>query len=200
GLCLNGMLSQVEGLLLLALLLAAMLLVYFFRIDVPGADELDGADQLERVLGLPHKLFAAGGFVVAGIVLLPIGADLTVKGAVSIAEAFSIPEVVIASTIIAVGTSLPELSTTIIAAFHRSSDIAIGNVIGSNVLNILLVAGAAAALAELPVARSLLLLDFWVLIAAATILLLFVMMRWRIGRTAGLLMLAGYGGYVVLII
>ncbi len=200
GLLIDGVLSSHEGLLLLGVLLAAMLAAYFFRIDVAGADDIDDAIQLQRVLGLPHKLFAASAFVVVGIVMLPIGADLTVEGAVSIARALSVPDVVIASTIIAIGTSLPELSTTVIAAFHRSSDIAIGNVVGSNVLNILLVAGVSAALAPLPVARSLIELDLWVVLAVAVLLLVFVLRRWPIGRAAGLLMLGGYVAYVILIL
>ncbi|MDX1516690.1 MAG: calcium/sodium antiporter, partial [Woeseiaceae bacterium] len=189
-----------EGLLLLALLLAALMAAYFLRIDVPGADDVDDAVQLQRVLGLPHKLFGAIAFVVAGMVLLPVGADLTVEGAVSIAETLAIPEVVIAATIVAIGTSLPELSTTIIAAFHRSSDIAIGNVIGSNVLNILLVAGASAALAPLPVARSLIELDFWVVVLVAALMLIYVLKRWPVGRAAGVTMLVGYAAYLVLIL
>ncbi len=200
GLLIDGVLSSHEGLLLLGVLLAAMLAVYFFRIDVAGTDDIDDAIQLQRVLGLPHKLLAAIAFVVVGIVMLPIGADLTVEGAVSIARALSVPDVVIASTIIAIGTSLPELSTTVIAAFHRSSDIAIGNIVGSNVLNILLVAGVTAALAPLPVARSLIELDLWVVLAVAVLLLVFVLRRWPIGRAAGLLMLGGYVAYVILIL
>lgn len=200
GLAINGTLSSAEGLLLLGLLLSAMVAVYYFRIEVPGTDDLDDADQLERVLGLPHKLIGASVFVVLGIVLLPVGADLTVRGAISIAQELNIPEVVIAATIVALGTSLPELSTTIIAAFHRSSDIAIGNVIGSNVLNILLVAGASSALAPLPVAQSLIKLDFRVLIAVSALLLFFVIKRAPIGRTAGLLMLGGYVTYIALVV
>ncbi|MDX1480833.1 MAG: calcium/sodium antiporter [Woeseiaceae bacterium] len=200
GLAMNGTLSSVEGFLLLGLLLAAMLSVYFFNLDVPGADEIDEAAQLERALGLPHKLFTAIGFVVLGIVMLPVGADLTVEAAVSIALALEIPEVVIASTIVALGTSLPELSTTLIAAFHRSSDIAIGNVIGSNVLNILLVAGASAAVASLPVAPSLIEIDFWALAAATLLLLALVVSRVPVGRAAGFVMLGGYAAYVLLIV
>ncbi|MBT8085440.1 MAG: sodium:calcium antiporter [Woeseia sp.] len=200
GLSLDGTLSSDEGLLLLGVLVAALFSAYFFGIEVAGADEVDDAEQLERVLGLPHKLFTAIGFVVAGIVMLPIGADLTVEGAVSIARSLSIPDVVIASTIVALGTSLPELSTTIIAAFHRSSDIAIGNVVGSNVLNVLLVAGASAMLAPLPVAASLIRLDFQVQVGVALLLLVFVLTRLPIGRAAGVAMLAGYVGYVAVVL
>lgn len=199
GLAMNGELSSAEGLLLIGLLVAAMVSVYFFRLEVPGAEDLDEATQLQRVLGLPHKLSAAVLFVIVGIVLLPVGANLTVEGAVSIAQALSVPEVVIASTIIALGTSLPELSTTVIAAFHKSSDIAIGNVIGSNVLNILLVAGAAAAITPLTVASSLIRTDFWFLLVATALLMAFVMKRWPIGRATGSVMLVGYVTYAVVI-
>ncbi|MBT8143807.1 MAG: calcium/sodium antiporter [Gammaproteobacteria bacterium] len=200
GLAYNGTLAPLEGLLLLFLLFAAMVSVYVFGIEVPGADEVDEARQLQRVLGLPNNQVTAIVFIVAGIVMLPLGADLTVDGAVAIAAVFGIPEVVIGSTIVALGTSLPELSTTLIAAFHRSSDIAIGNVIGSNALNILLVAGASAAIAPLPVPPSLLVIDVWILLATAALMLLFVMRRWPVGRAAGVVMLAGYVGYFTAIL
>lgn len=196
----DGSLSRPEGLLLLGVLIAALVLVYYLKIEIPGADEADEADQLQRVLGLPRKLVPAVALVVFGMVMLPIGADLTVEGAVSIATAFAIPEVVIGSTIVALGTSLPELSTTLIAAFHRSSDIALGNVIGSNALNILLVAGASSAIATLPVPASIIAFDAWVLLAATIALLVFVLRRWPVGRLAGGAFLLGYVGYVGILI
>lgn len=199
-LCFDGLLSRPEGLLLIGALIAALVLVYRFRIEMPGAETPDAADQLERVLGLPHKLLTAAGFVVLGIILLPLGADLTVEGAVAIAKAFDIPEVVIGSTIVALGTSLPELSTTLIAAFHKSSDIALGNVIGSNALNILLVAGASSAIATLPVPGSVIRLDLWLMLASTAVLMLFVVRKWPVGKATGLAFLAAYVAYLVLII
>lgn len=197
--CFGGVISRVEGSVLVGVLVVSLVLVYKLGIEVPGTETPDESEQFERVLGLPNKLWIAVFFVVLGILMLPLGANLTVEGAVAIATALNIPEIVIGSTIIALGTSLPELSTTLIAAFHRSSDIALGNVIGSNALNILLVAGVSASIATLPVPSGVLRFDAWVVLAAALAMLAYVLRRKPIGRVGGALFLAGYVSYVVVL-
>ena len=197
--CFGGVISRIEGFVLVGVLVASLVLVYRLGIEIPGAETPDESEQFERVLGLPNKLWIAVFFVTLGILMLPLGANLTVEGAVAIATALDIPEIVIGSTIIALGTSLPELSTTLIAAFHRSSDIALGNVIGSNALNILLVAGVSASIATLPVPAGVLRFDAWVVLAAALAMLVYVLRRKPIGRVGGALFLAGYVSYVVVL-
>lgn len=196
----NGVVSRLDGALMLLMLVAMMVIVYQRRLAVPGLDIEDDEDQYERVLGLPSKVLSAVLFVALGVILLPLGADLTVDGATAIARRFSIPEVVIGSTVVALGTSLPELTTTVIAAFHRSSDIALGNVIGSNVFNILLVAGASALVAPLPVPAEFRQFDLWVMLGASLFLLVFVLFRLPINRLAGLVLASGYVGYIAFVI
>lgn len=196
----NGIVSRIDGALMLLMLVALMVFVYRRRVAVPGLDVDDDEDQYERVLGLPGKVLSAVIFVALGVILLPLGADLTVEGATAIARRFSIPEVVIGSTVVALGTSLPELTTTVIAAFHRSSDIALGNVIGSNVFNILLVAGASALVAPLPVPDDFRQFDLWVMLGASVFLLAVVMLRLPINRLAGLVLASGYVAYIVFVI
>lgn len=195
----NGVVSRIDGAVLLVMLAAMMAFVYQRRVTVPGLD-VDDEDQYERVLGLPTRVLSAIGFVALGVVLLPLGADLTVEGATALARRFSIPEVVIGSTVVALGTSLPELTTTVIAAFHRSSAIALGNVIGSNVFNILLVAGTSAIVAPLPVPAEFRQFDLWVMLGASLFLLVFVLLRLPVNRFAGLLLSAGYVAYIVFVI
>jgi cation:H+ antiporter len=146
--------------------------------------------------GRPPGTFLAIVLIVVGIVGLYLGSTLLIDGAVGIARAFAVPDEVIGLTLVAVGTSLPELAAALAAAARRESDIIFGNVVGSNIFNCLAVMGAAAVAAPLPVAPELARLDIWVM-AAATLLLIPVMItHWRIGRLEGAVFLALYAGFI----
>ncbi len=134
--------------------------------------------------------------IAVGIVGLPIGAHLLVEGARGIARDFGISEAVIGLTVVAIGTSLPELATTVMAALRRHADVAIGNVIGSNTFNITAVIGAAALAAPLAVPEEIASRDLWVMIGASILLTVFVLMCRRIGRRAGGSFLLLYGIYI----
>ena len=164
---------------------------------MPGLD--DAEEELERVLGLPSSSATIILFIVLGIIALPLGADLVVEGGIGLASNWGIAESVIGLSLIALGTSLPELSTTVIAALHKNSDVAIGNVIGSNLFNILAILGITAMLTDIPVDPSFLRFDLWVMLAAAVVLWLFVLMKAQIGRLAGVMFLSAYGLYMYLI-
>ena len=107
--------------------------------------------------------------LLAGLVGLPLGAQLLVDGAVSIARTYGIRESVIGLTLISVGTSLPELATTAVAAIRRNADVALGNVIGSNMFNTLAIPGIVALLAPIPVDRSILSFDLWVMLGGIVV-------------------------------
>lgn len=192
----NDILSRLEGALLISALAGLLFYMYKHGDTLPGAESFDDTNQFERVLGLPSQIHVAVGFLLLGIILLPLGADLTVGGATAIAKRLQISDVVIGSTIIALGTSLPELTTTVIAAFHRSSDIAIGNVIGSNLFNILLVGGASALVAPLPAPQAFLNFDIWVMLGSSFMLLAFIALHRPINRIAGAIFFAGYLAYI----
>ncbi len=134
--------------------------------------------------------------IAVGIVGLPIGAQLLIDGARAIALDFGISEAAIGLTVVAVGTSLPELATTVMAAIRRHADVAIGNVIGSNIFNITAVIGAAALAAPLAVPEEIASRDLWVMIGASIVLTAFVLMCRRIGRRAGGAFLLLYGIYI----
>lgn len=134
--------------------------------------------------------------IAVGIVGLPIGAQLLIDGARAIALDFGISEAAIGLTVVAVGTSLPELATTVMAALRRHADVAIGNVIGSNIFNITAVIGAAALAAPLAVPEEIASRDLWVMIGASIVLTAFVLMCRRIGRRAGGAFLLLYGIYI----
>jgi cation:H+ antiporter len=169
-----------EGILLVSLLGGFLFLATRGSDMVPTLD--DAEEELERVLGLPGKSHTIVMFIILGIIALPLGADLVVEGAAGLAANWGVSEAVIGLSLIALGTSLPELSTTVIAALHKSSDVAIGNVVGSNVFNILAIFGITALLTDIPVDPDFLALDVWIMLGSSVLLLLFVLFKATIGR------------------
>jgi len=137
------------------------------------------------------------GFLVIGLIGLPFGADFLVKGAADIARVYGISETVIGLTLVAVGTSLPELATSVIAAFKKQADVAMGNVIGSNVFNLLGIIGVAGFVGPIPVPDTMLHSDLWVMAAASMLLAPFILMRFNITRTVGIVFCAAYVAYTV---
>jgi cation:H+ antiporter len=124
--------------------------------------------------------------LVAGLIGLPIGADLLVDGAVNIARVFGVSEAVIGLTLVAIGTSLPELATTLAAAIRREADVALGNVIGSNVFNLLGIIGVAGLVGAIPVGPDFLRIDLWVMLAASLMIAAVRVSQWPINRLWGL--------------
>jgi cation:H+ antiporter len=135
-------------------------------------------------------------WVAAGLVALMFGARFLVDGSVSIARSLGASEAFIGLTIVAVGTSLPELATSIIAAFRRQSEIAIGNIVGSNIFNVLGILGVTAIIKPVPVADRFLAFDLPIMIAATLALTALLLTRPVIGRGIGLVVLAAYIIYV----
>ena len=136
-------------------------------------------------------------FVVVGLALTIFGARFLVSSAIEIATAFNVSETIIGLTIVAVGTSLPELVTSVMAALRKHSDIAFGNIVGSNIYNIFGILGVTAIIKPIDVPPQIASLDIWVMIAATVLLFITATSRWRIGRVEGGIMLAAYVGYCV---
>ena len=194
--CFFQPISFLEGLLLVGLLIA------FLVAATRGADLIsleDAEEEMDRGVGLPSYNSTIALFILLGVIALPLGANLVVDGGVGIASSWGVSEAVIGLSLIALGTSLPELSTTVIAALRRSSDVAIGNVVGSNLFNILAILGITALLTDIPVDPAFLQFDLWFMLAASLLLWLFVVFRATIGRFWGFIFLAGYVGYLIFI-
>ena len=134
--------------------------------------------------------------MIGGLIALFVGSSLLVEGAVNIARAAGISEAVIGLTILAIGTSLPELVTSIMAARKGESDVALGNVIGSNIFNVLGILGVTALVHPIAVPAEILRLDIWIMGAATLVLIWVSMTGWRIGRREGLAMVAAYAAYL----
>jgi cation:H+ antiporter len=155
-------------------------------------DDLEGADP-----NLHGPKIA--GLLALGLIGLPLGAQLLVTGAVDIAEALGVSDVVIGLTIVAVGTSLPELATTLMAAIRREGGVALGNILGSNIFNLLFILGVAGVVGQMDVPAQMLRLDLWVMLGAALLLAPFIWTGRPIGRVLGLGLLFAYGGYLWLL-
>jgi cation:H+ antiporter len=140
------------------------------------------------------------GMVVGGLVGLVLGANLLVDAAIQLARNLGISETVIGLTIVAIGTSLPELATSVVAAVRKQADIAIGNILGSNIFNILGILGVTAMLSPIPVDPQIIRLDMWVMLGAAVALLLYSRVNWQLGRAEGLLFLLAYGLYTLFLL
>ena len=156
----------------------------------------DVEEELDRGMGLPTYPVTITLYIVLGVITLPLGADLVVEGGVGLATNWGVSEAVIGLSLIALGTSLPELSTTVIAALHKSSDVAIGNVVGSNIFNILAILGITALLTDIPVDPEFLRFDVWVMFASSILLWVFVLLRGTITRRWGFALLLGYFSYL----
>ena len=198
---LNGVIERPFGILML--LAMAVFLVMSLRgsrqDSAEIAREVEEFEETTHLLGPGSRLLEMG-LVLAGLVLLVGGGHSLVTGAVDIAESAGIPEFVIASTMVAIGTSVPELATSIIAAFKREADIAVGNVIGSNLFNLLVVLGLAVLIQPVDVSDTIKLVDLPLMTAFAIGAIVIARTGWRIGRLEGWLLMLCYAGYLALLL
>ena len=139
-------------------------------------------------------------FLVLGLIGLPLGADLLVDSATVIARMFGVSDSVIGLTLVALGTSLPELATTVMAAIRRQADVALGNVIGSNMFNLLAIIGVAALIAPMPVDPAFLRFDLWVMAAASLILIPLVFLGRDLTRIWGIGLSVLYLVYIAIVL
>lgn len=139
-------------------------------------------------------------FLVLGLIGLPLGADLLVDNASILAHAHGLSNAVIGLTLVALGTSLPELATTVMAALRRQADVAIGNVIGSNMFNLLAIIGVTALIGRIPVDPEFLRIDLWVMLMASLLLAPFVFLRRDLGRVWGIVLTGLYLLYVAVLL
>jgi cation:H+ antiporter len=203
GLAFLGPFTWWSGLILLAAL--ALILIDSARAAQAHRRAANGAptpleeDALEEA-DPDMPWWRIGVYLALGLIGLPLGADLLVDSSVVIAQAFGVSDTVIGLTLVAIGTSLPELATTVMAAIRRHSDVALGNVIGSNMFNLLGIIGIAALVGPIPVDPALLRFDIWVMLAASLVLVPFVFLRWSMGRVVGVIFTALYVAYLLMVL
>jgi cation:H+ antiporter len=162
------------------------------RVAANGADDPEDLDEADPDM----PWWRIGLYLLLGLIGLPLGADLLVDSSVAIATEYGVSETVIGLTLVAIGTSLPELATTVMAAIHKHADVALGNVIGSNMFNLLAIIGISSLVGPIPVEPGILKFDIWVMLAASLVLAPFVFLRWSMGRVVGVLFTALYVAYI----
>ncbi len=187
----DGKIGLIDGIILLAAF--ATYLTYLFIMAKKGKDEHN--DKPEKKMNIIKAIV----FTIIGLGLIILGSNVTVDAATKIAEAFGVSERFIGLTIVALGTSLPELFTSVSAARKGNADIAIGNIVGSNIFNILFVVGLSSIIIPVPFANNFI-FDTIVAIIAAVMLLLCCLKTKSLKRWAGILMLISYAVYFVIIL
>lgn len=195
-LTLDGVINRVDSLLLLFSFIGFNTMFYFL-----AKQEQDARERLLADMDDPPPREALSrtkefGFLVGGIALLVMGAEFMVTGAVHIAEALGVSDLAIGITIVAFGTSLPELAASMAAAFHKESDIAIGNIVGSNIANLLLILGVTAFVQPIPVDTGEIQFEFLIVIAFAVLLIPFARHQ-VLGRRQSALFLGAYIAFVI---
>ena len=195
GVALVGSLGRIAGVAFIGLLIGYT--VYTYIAERGGGasarmHEAEAAEVAPKKMALPLGLL----LTVGGIVGVVSGASLLVGASVGIARAAGLSETVIGLTLVAIGTSLPELVTSVMAAVRRHGDVAFGNVVGSNIFNILGIGGITAVVSPIEVPAQIAVLDIWVMLAAAVALVIFAVTNWRVSRTEGVIFLALYVAYL----
>ncbi|MGR3435192.1 MAG: calcium/sodium antiporter [Shimia sp.] len=200
--CFLGPLTWIHGLVLLgalALILGDQAREALAHRREAEADEAEAEEEVEGAdPELPGWRIAL--YLGLGLVGLPLGADLLVDGATDIAVVFGLTEAVIGLTLVAIGTSLPELATTVMAAYRRQADVALGNVIGSNMFNLLAIIGITSFVGTIPVDPEFLDFDLWVMLAASLLLIPFVFLGRDITRLWGIALTVLYVIYVLVVL
>jgi cation:H+ antiporter len=192
----QGEIDMWSGILLLTLFFA--FLGYAYRQGRQGAAGVAQAqvEEVNELANVPRSGILSWVFLLVGLLGILVGADLLVEGGVSLARSFGISEEVIGLTLVAIGTSLPELAASVLAAWRGHPDILLGNVIGSNFFNILGVIGVTAIASPLPVADQILSFDLWVMLGSSLLLIPFVLSGGRLDRREAGFYVFVYAAYI----
>ena len=191
-----GALSRPAGIVLTALLIAYVGYTYRRERMVRDASAALHTAEATAAGRLPPRTWLAVLFVIGGLALTVLGARYLVSGAVELGRLAGLSETVLGLTIVAVGTSLPELVTSLVAAARRQTDVALGNIIGSNIYNVLGILGITAVVRPIPVPPEIAQSDIWVMLAATLAMIALVATGWRLSRGEGAIFLTGYTAYV----
>jgi cation:H+ antiporter len=192
----NG-LGRLDGILMLGFLVAYLVWAYRTEREDSTSPEAElhkaESEEFEVVpMSIPVTLLA----IVGGLAMLIYGADRFLLGAVGLGKVLGVPEAIIGLTLVAVGTSLPELAVSIVAAVRKHADVAVGNIIGSCIFNLLCILGISSIVTPLPLKGRLFAIDQFVMLAATAALLVFLFFGLRLSRFKGALLLSGYFVYI----
>ena len=190
-----GTLVAWQGALMLVLLGVLTVASYWHERRLGGEAGSRHTQEAEERQHLPKPIWLAALAALLGLAGVSFGAHLMVGAATIIARGLGITETVIGITVVAVGTSLPELATTVVAAYRKHTDVALGNVLGSSLFNILAILGIVTVVTPLPVPDEILHLDIWVLAGVTGLVIAAALSGVRLGRPFGVLLLLGYAAF-----
>ena len=173
----SGSFSWVYGVVLLSLLI--FILADSFR---QGRKNVENYENKSRKLKSWSSIIF---FLLLGILGLPLGADILVKNASLLANDYGISDAIIGLTLVAIGTSLPELATTFVAVMRKKADVVLGNLIGSNIFNLLAIIGITSLISPVPVDPTFISFDFWVMLGASFIITPFIFLKIQFNRFSG---------------
>ncbi|MCI2399603.1 calcium/sodium antiporter [Aliiroseovarius subalbicans] len=204
-LAMGGVITWVQGLVLLAalgLMLSSAFrqAIHHRRAVAAGLEEETEEDEDVEGADPDMPWWKVILFLMLGLIGLPLGADLLVDASTSIARHYGVSETVIGLTLVALGTSLPELATTVMAAMRNQAEVAMGNVIGSNMFNLLAIIGIASFVGPIPVESGILQFDLWVMAGASLLLAPFVLLKWHMGRVWGAVLVVLYVVYILAVL
>lgn len=195
-----GTIALAMGLLLIAALVGYVTWAYLSERSEGDAEGERHVAELADTMPRSHNIWLLALMIAGGLAAAIFGARLLVDGAVQLASAAGLSEAVIGLTIVAIGTSLPELIACLIAVWKRHPEVALGNVIGSNIYNVLGILGITAVIHPLDVPAEIARFDIWVLAGVTVLLLIQLRSSWRITRTEGGVLLALFAGYTVFLL
>lgn len=198
---LDGSLSWIDATILLSSLVGYLIWAYRTekKANMPLAEMLEDEiteDETTEIAVKPKAIIWTVAETIGGLALLIAGSQILLKGAVGIAIGLGVSEAVIGLTLVAVGTSLPELTISVIAAFRKQADVAIGNILGSNIFNLLGILGVSAILQPIAVAGRVITFDQWVMLGSSILLYIFLLSGRKLSRVEGGLLLLGYFAYI----
>lgn len=190
----TGTLSRIEGAALLVVMFGY--LAWQVRRAIKDPEHAMPSHEGEEIAP-PDSAVKIAAFITGGLIGLPLGAWLTVSGASEIARMFGASETAIGLTVVAIGTSLPELVTSVMAAWRKSGAVAIGNVVGSNIFNIGFILGLTSLVLPLHVDDRVIHVDMWVMLATSALIVALAHWNRPIGKLGGMAMLAAFALYIV---
>ena len=191
----SGSFSWVHGIVLLSLLT-------FFLFDTfkQSTETTSNNESLEFRYRTPQSWWTIIFFILLGIIGLPLGADLLVNNASTLAKDYGISDAVIGLTLVAIGTSLPELATTFIAVVRKKAEVVLGNLIGSNIFNLLAIIGITSLISPVPVDPTFIKFDFWIMLGASILLAPFIFLNIQFNRLSGFLFVTLFISYLTSIL
>jgi len=196
GVVLMGVVSRPVGLMLVVAVVVYVVYTYLEERRSHSPAEAVYSEEAELMTSASLGLWGGLAMALAGLVGVVVGADLLVDAATTLARAAGVSEAVIGLTIVALGTSLPELATAVMAGLKKQSEVAFGNVVGSNIFNILFILGTTAVVQPIAVPAEIARFDIWVMLAATAAMFLVVRTGFRVTRREGVALLVAYAAYI----